>query len=244
MSPKSENNEETISHHVSIMLGNSNCSSNSLIVVSTGSQMNREYIHIYAYIYIHNICIYLCNYMYIWMSLDVPSSLSSIVPSTAKSIEAQPPPQAATASTAAVAGFLLFAFWGAWDVLTRREAKLAPKGAHQEWPWAWWIPFPHIQQPPRNPGFRKGFTHIWDHIWVFKYLEYSGDHPRMQPVRLLLRICIAFRLHEGKKSGDVLSRGFEPLRKRDVDHSSQKNTVQRHHLSMKRQQNRPSCPMR
>ena len=49
-------------------------------------------------------------YIYIYMSLDVPSSLSSIVPSTAKSIEAQPPPKAATASTAAVAGFLLFAF--------------------------------------------------------------------------------------------------------------------------------------
>ena len=161
--------------------------------------------------------------MYIWwMSLDVPISLSSIVPSTAKS---RPSPR------------------------LRRQQRAQPQwldfcSSHSEapgtcwpwpwsetcsetwpprcWPWAWWIPFPHIQQPPRNPGFRGGFTHIWDHIWVFKYLEYSGDHPRKQPVRLLLRICIAFRLPEGKKSGDVLSRGFEPLRKWDVDHSSQK----------------------
>ena len=202
------------------------------------------YIYIYTNLFTSHIHISI-HYMYIWwMSLDVPISLSSIVPSTAKS---RPSPR------------------------LRRQQRAQPQwldfcSSHSEapgtcwpwpwsetcsetwpprcWPWAWWIPFPHIQQPPRNPGFRGGFTHIWDHIWVFKYLEYSGDHPRKQPVRLLLRICIAFRLPEGKKSGDVLSRGFEPLRKRDVDHSSQKNTVQRHHLSMKRQQNRPSCPMR
>ena len=156
--------------------------------------MNREYIyilHIYIYkIYIYNICVYIqyisiYNIIYIWMSLDVPSSF--IFHSSLHSEVHWGPASASGGSSEHsrsgwISALRILRRLGS-DVLTRREAKRGPKQCPPRMTMGFLdnFPFPHIQQPPRNPGFRKGFTHIWDHIWVFKYLEYSGDHPRKQP---------------------------------------------------------------